>query len=141
MIGTGYCRKIVVVSRDKGYSAMKDYWIERGIAGEQIILKSSIKSGIIASNENSIRRKQIVAESAQVSIESEYAKYKEKERIKKQLENLFAHTEFADVLPKICELTEMEKKPRGLYLGSLKRFGREDGTKIYRYIKQEGTIF
>lgn len=141
LIGTGYRGKIVVVSRDKGYNAMRDYWTEQGIAGERIILKPSIKSGIIASNENSICRKKIVAESAQVSIESEYAKYKEKEHIKKQMENLFANTEYADVLPKICELTEMEKKPKGLYLGSLKRFGRVDGTKIYRYIKQEGNMF
>ncbi|MCD7882431.1 MAG: PIN domain-containing protein [Lachnospiraceae bacterium] len=136
LFGTGFAGKVVVVSKDKGYTAMKDYWMEQGIQSERILLKATVKDGILASNENSIRRRMISAGASQLSIGKEYAKYQERERLKKKIETLFAGTEYEDEVAKIFELTEAEKKPRDLYLGSLKRFGRTDGTKIYRFLKQ-----
>ncbi len=136
LFGAGFAGKVVVVSKDKGYAAMKDYWMSCGIPSERILLKASVKDGILSSNENSIRRKLISAGASQLDIGKEYAKYQEKERLKKKIETLFADTEYEDEVAKIFELTEAEKKPKDLYLGSLKRFGRTDGTKIYRFLKQ-----
>ncbi|MCC8065808.1 MAG: hypothetical protein LIO94_01705, partial [Clostridiales bacterium] len=78
----------------------------------------------------------ISARASQLNIGKEYAKYQERERLKKKIETLFADTEYEDEVTRIFELTEAEKKPKDLYLGSLKRFGRTDGTKIYRCLKQ-----
>ncbi|MCD8014393.1 MAG: PIN domain-containing protein [Lachnospiraceae bacterium] len=136
LFGAGFSGKVVVVSKDKGYAAMKDYWMSHGISSERILLKATVKEGILASNENSIRRKLISAGTSQLSIEKEYAKYQERARLKKKIEALFANTEYEDEVAKIFELTETEKKPKDLYLGSLKRFGRTDGTRIYRFLKQ-----
>lgn len=139
MFGTSYTGKLVIVSRDRGYSAVKDYWSERGLPGNQILLNHSVKTGIMSSNEHSVRRKQILRESEQVSIDGEYAIYAEKQRIKRNLEALFKNTEYENSLAQICELAESGKRPKDLYLGSLKKFGRADGTKIYRKLKQSGT--
>ncbi|MCC8050116.1 MAG: PIN domain-containing protein [Clostridiales bacterium] len=136
LFGAGFAGKVVVVSKDKGYAAMKDYWMSCGIPSERILLKASVKDGILSSNENSIRRKLISTGASQLDIGKEYAKYQEKERLKKKIETLFADTEYENEVAKIFELTEAEKKPKDLYLGSLKRFGRTDGTKIYRFLKQ-----
>jgi len=136
LFGAGFAGKVVVVSKNKGYAAMKDYWISCGIQSERILLKATVKDGILASNENSTRRKVISAGTSQLCIGKEYAKYQERERLKKKIETLFAGTEYEDEVTKIFELTETEKKPKDLYLGSLKRFGRADGTKIYRFLKQ-----
>ncbi|MCD8045978.1 MAG: PIN domain-containing protein [Clostridiales bacterium] len=137
MLGTGCNGKIVAVSRDKGYSAIKDYyWMTRGLPKDRILLSHSVKTGIVSSNENSVRKKQIIGESEQISIESEYARYAERQRMNNKLKILFRDTEYDNEIAQICELAETEKKPRDLYLGSLKRFGREDGTKIYRYLKR-----
>ena len=87
--------------------------------------------------ENSLRQKQIVAESALVSIENEYVRYQERLRVKNRLETIFRGTEYEEKLVKICELAEADLRPRDLYIGSLKRFGRTDGTRIYRYLKQK----
>jgi len=136
LFGAGFSGKVVVVSRDKGYAAMKDYWMDRGIQSESILLRPTVKEGIIATNENSVRRKLISAATAQVSIGKEYAKYQERERLKKKIEDLFAGSEYEEAVARIFELTETEKKPKDLYLGSLKRFGKADGTNIYRCLKQ-----
>lgn len=136
LFGAGFSGKVVVVSRDKGYAAMKDYWLDRGIDSQCILLKPTVKDGIIATNENSVRRKLISAADAQVSIGKEYAKYQEREHLKKKIETLFTGTEYEEAVAGIFELTETEKKPKDLYLGSLKRFGKVDGTNIYRCLKQ-----
>lgn len=139
LLGAGYRGKIVVVSKDKGYSAMRDYWIGQGIASDRILLRHTVKDGIVASNENSVRRKRILTESASVSIEREHAKYEERERIKSRMKKLFQGTEYEASLERICALAEEKKRPKDLYLSSLKRFGRSDGMKIYRYLKQRSS--
>ncbi len=136
LLGAGFAGKIIIVSRDKGYGAVKDYWIERDIPSARILRSPSVRAGIVSSNENSFRQKRIAAESAQVSIENEYVKYQERQRLKHRLEAIFCGTEYEEKLVKICELVETEQKPKALYIGSLKLFGRTDGTKIYRYLKQ-----
>ncbi|MCC8104399.1 MAG: PIN domain-containing protein [Clostridiales bacterium] len=136
LFGAGFSGKVIVVSKDKGYAAMKDYWMDRGIQSECILLKPAVKDGIIATNENSVRRKLISAATAQVSIGKEYAKYQERDRLKKKIEDLFVGSEYEEAVARIFELTETEKKPKDLYLGSLKRFGKVDGTNIYRCLKQ-----
>lgn len=136
LLGAGFPGKLIIVSRDKGYGAAKDYWMERGIPSARILRSPSVRAGIVSSNENSLRQKRIAVESAQVSIENEYVKYQERQRIKHRLEAIFRGTEYEEKLVKICELAEEEQKPKDLYIGSLKRFGRTDGTKIYRYLKQ-----
>lgn len=140
LLGAGYEGKLVVISKDKGYSAMRDYWAARGIPSRRILLKHSIREGIIASNEASTRRDILVMESTQVSINAEYARYQERERLRKQLEKVFGGTEYEPVLTKICDLAETKKKPKELYVGSLQCFGRDNGTKIYRIMKQEEMI-
>ncbi|MCC8060380.1 MAG: PIN domain-containing protein [Clostridiales bacterium] len=136
LLGAGFPGKIIIVSRDKGYGAVRDYWMGQGISSDRILRSPSVKAGIISSNENSLRQKRIAVESAQISIENEYVRYQERQRMKYRLEAIFHGTEYEEKLVKICELAEMKRKPKDLYIGSLKRFGRTDGTKIYRYLKQ-----
>ncbi len=136
LLGAGYAGKLIVVSRDKGYRAMRDYWNGRGIPGNRILLKPSVREGIAASNENSDRRRQIAAGAESVRIDTEYTKYQERRRMENRLAELFQDTEYAEQVAKICALTEEERSPRALYLGSLKRFGRADGVKIYRYLRR-----
>ncbi len=140
LLGAGFEGKLIVVSKDKGYSAMRDYWASRGIPSQRILLKHSLREGIIASNEASARRNLAVKESAQVSIRAEYAKYQEREHLRKQMEDIFCGTEYEKLLANICDLAESGRQPKKLYLGSLQRFGRTDGTAIYRLMKQAAEI-
>lgn len=136
LIGAGFTGEIVIVSKDKGYSAVKDYWSEQGVSCVRILLNHSVRAGIISSRENSIRKNQIIAGSEQVSIEKEYAKYQERERVKIRLSEIFRGTGYEQIVANICDLAETEKNPKRRYLSSLKRFGRVDGTRIYRLLKQ-----
>ncbi|MCD8118074.1 MAG: PIN domain-containing protein [Lachnospiraceae bacterium] len=135
MIGAGYEGQIVIVSRDKGYSAARDYWFTCGIPYNRIILSASVKEGILASNENSLRRRKIVADAETVCLDTEYARYEERAHIKDRLITVFRGTEYEEELPKICEVADGKQSPKELYLSSIKEFGKADGTKIYRYLK------
>lgn len=136
LIGAGFTGEIIIVSKDKGYCAVKDYWSEQGLSCVRISLNHSVRAGIISSRENSIRKKQIIAGSAQVSIENEYARYQERERVKSRLGEIFQGTGYEQMVANICDLAEAEKNPKKRYIGSLKRFGRADGIRIYQLLKQ-----
>ncbi|MCD7956095.1 MAG: PIN domain-containing protein [Lachnospiraceae bacterium] len=98
LLGSGYPGKLVVISKDKGYCAMRDYWMARGIPSQRILIKHTICEGIIASNECSARRNLAMKESAQVSINTEFAKYQERERLRKQMEIVFSGTEYENAV-------------------------------------------
>ncbi len=138
LIGGGCTEKLIMVSRDKGFRAIRDFWETQGIPRTQILIRHAIRDGIISSGESSIRRQKIIDENMPRSIEREYVKYTERLRMQTKLEELFKGTAYESHISEIFELTENSGKPKEMYTGSLRRFGREKGTEIYRMLKQEG---
>ncbi len=134
--GTGYEGITVIVSGDKGFQAVQDYWRCCTPHPRRIILRKSIELGILASNENSERRKTIQRKLQEVDLETEYRKQEERRRIRKELEEKFADTEYAGMIEQIAMVMEGKKENKVLYLDSLKRFGRKKGVEIYHRIKQ-----
>ena len=72
----------------------------------------------------------------EVSLEEEYKKYEEQQRIRKVLEDSFADTEYEGLIGQIMNLIEAPKPLKILYLDSLKQFGRRGGLEIYHKVKQ-----
>lgn len=134
--GTGYGGIIVIVSSDKGFQAVQDYWRCHAACPRKIILRKNIEQGILASNENSERRKAIQRKLQEIDLETEYRKQEERRRIRKELEEKFADTEYADMIEQIAMMVEGKKENKVLYLDSLKQFGRKKGVEIYHRIKQ-----
>lgn len=133
--GAGYDGTVAVVSKDKGFQALKDYWWSCAKKPHSIVLKPNIEQSIVSSNENSVRRKEIINQLQLLGLETEYARHEERMRIHDLLEKEFKDTVYEDRLERIEEILERGKQRKVLYLDSLKSFGRKDGTVIYNKIK------
>jgi len=134
LYGSGYEGLTAVVSKDKGYHAVRDYWEKCVRPARKIVLCPDLEQGIVASNENSTRRTVIQRNLQEVSLEAQYEKYKEHLRIREELEVYFADTMDMDqgVLEQVVNIVEAKKERRVLYLDTLKQFGKKKGLEIYQ---------
>lgn len=133
--GSGYMGNAAIISNDKGFEAVQDYWKKRAAHHHTVILRPNIEKAIVASNENSTRFDQIRQDLQEVNIEEEYAHLQEHMRIQKELEELFCDTEYKMVIPRIQNILEGKSERKGIYLDYLKCFGRKDGIAIYNQVK------
>lgn len=127
---------IAIVSRDKGYKAVREYVQKRAEFNGRVICAESIEKAIIATNNSDERTKIAQSQSRMENIEPFAAKYAERQRIEKSLQQHFSGTEYESMLPDIISIVA-GKKPSAkvIYLDSLKRFGRKNGVDIYRQLK------
>ena len=71
-----------------------------------------------------------------VKLETEFARYEERMKIRRILEKEFADTAYEEKLGAIQGLMEKGAGKKILYLDSVKTFGKKDGLEIYRRIKK-----
>ncbi len=136
LYGSGYTGKIAIVSNDAGFKAARDYWKNCTSVSRDIILRPDIEQCIAASGENSCRQRQISKGRQEISLEDEYQRYIEHQRLRGKLEDSFGDTEYACLIEQIMSMMESSKPRKILYLDSLKQFGREKGLKIYHKVRQ-----
>lgn len=136
MIGNGYDGIAVIVSKDSGFQAVRDYWINRALHKKRILLSSCVEDGIIKGNENNERTKELRRQRTSLSIGGYYSVYMERMRVKSILQNLFYGTEYEGLTGEILNLIkDKSQAPKAIYLGSLHTFGKKDGLAIYNMIK------
>ena len=134
-------KQICIVSRDKGFSAIADFYqVKYQNENTAVHVASNIENALLSLNAtDDVARRRLIHEKVRsLNIDSEQAR-------------INAHREFVNKIIKTFEGTEYEKKtdnilkfigkqdsrtPRILYTGSLHEFGREDGRAIYQMLKQ-----
>jgi len=137
LFGSGYSGDVAIISRDKGFQAVQDYWRHCVKPSRNIVIRPNIESGIVSLNENTERRRQIQQETKIVNMEEEFEKYKEEQRIRSELKKLFADTAYQESVNLIMEIVKNNKNPsKVVYLNTLKQFGKKDGLEIYRRLRQ-----
>lgn len=136
LIGKGHQETMVIISHDKGYKAVMEYWRVCAEVPRQIYLASTITEGIVSANENTPRTKLAHEDKKQVPIETEFEKYEKTAQNRKIIENHFSNTVYDTFIDDISCLFEHHADMRTLYLSCLKRFGRTDGGAIYNMIKK-----
>lgn len=136
VFGSGYQGKAAIVSRDQGFTAVRDYWNSREKPSRQVILGANLEQCILSANENRSRTAQIREQLKPVKLETEFAKYEERMKIRAVLEEAFADTVYEENLGRIQELYERQSDRKILYLDSVKTFGKKDGLEIYRKMKE-----
>ncbi|MBD5491352.1 MAG: hypothetical protein HDR16_04340 [Lachnospiraceae bacterium] len=136
MFGVGYDGAAVIVSRDTGFEAVRDYWEKRAVHKRRILLSNCVEDGIVSSNENSDRIRELRKLRENLTIGGFFADYTEKMRIKAVIKSLFEGTEYEGMTEKIQKLMEeKEKTPKILYLNCLHFFGKDSGLAIYNKMK------
>lgn len=137
LFGGGYEGHVAIVSRDKGFQAVQDYWAHCATPHRKIVICPSLETCIAAVHEHSERQKHIQRALQVVNLETEFQKYNEKQYVRQEAERLFTDTTYQDCMEQIIELMQHKNgQNRAIYLQALKQFGRNDGLEIYRKVKQ-----
>ena len=127
---------VAIISKDKGFLAVVDYWKQQKGVCHSVVIGQDIASGIIASNEKSDRRKQICRSKNRIDIKTAYLANKERLNLKKEIEEVLYGSEYEDRADDVFRIIEKKKSGREKYLGTLKKFGRNDGLRIYQFVKK-----
>lgn len=133
--GSGRRDRAVIISKDQGFKAVRDYWEMRLPPDKSILIAPSIEQSLIASNDNTERVKILKRNLAGVEIDVFQAKYEERMKLRKTLQNVFRGSELADKMPEIQTMVETGKAPKIIYLDALRRFGKKQGLEIYQRLK------
>ena len=133
--GKGYRGQAAIVSNDKGFRAVRDYWRLRLPEHKPVVIAPTIEKGLIAGNDDSERIKNLQRETASVDIKVFQAKYEERQKLRHILQETFRETPYIDKMPEIQKLMETGKTPKVIYLNSLRCFGKKQGLEIYDHLK------
>ncbi|MBP3206438.1 MAG: hypothetical protein J6M66_13570 [Lachnospiraceae bacterium] len=136
-------RQIVIVSNDKGFSAVVDFFrtkeAETTILPE-IVTASNIENGILALHgENDKKRRTTLQKNTNMlDLGAEYEKYKACMEFRRKVEQALSGTEYEGVTESVIALIgEQERMPKKeVYTGALHCFGRERGREVYRLVKE-----
>lgn len=136
LFGSGFEGTTVIVSRDNGFQAVRDYWEKKAARKRKVILSISVEDGIVGSNENSGRAKELRKLRENMSVGNFFADYQERLRVKEVVNRLFEGTEYEGKTEEIQKLMlNKEKTPKMIYLNCLHSFGRDGGLTIYNRMK------
>lgn len=131
-------KQIVIVSKDKGFSAVSDFF-QMKVEDITVVVAPNIESGLLSlkGTEDTERRKVIKEKMKPMDIASAQARIQERKEFVNRILKVFSGSEFEARSSEILEFLEDrgECTPKLLYTSSLHRFGRKDGREIYQLLK------
>lgn len=135
--------QIVIISKDKGFSAIPDFLhVNDNLDKCMVVIASNIENGLTLLNDpEDVERRRIIKEKTrQLNITSEQARLQANKEFVYKVHKAFEGTEYENSIDRILEFLKERKdtSPKVLYIGSMQRFGRDDGRAIYRRIKEMG---
>lgn len=137
IFGSGFEGMAVIVSRDNGFQAVRDYWDKRAAHRRKVLLSNCLEDGIVSGNENSERAVELRQLRENMSIGGFFVDYAENMRKGKVIKSLFDGTEYEALTEEIQKImAEKKRTPRIIYLNCLRTFGRNNGLAIYHRMKE-----
>lgn len=135
LFGSGQEKALAIISGDKGYQAVRDYWNKFGGDGQHIFLKKNIESAIAALQEDRELSEIIKYKQELTSIEKGVERISFVKKIWDFTENKFSAQEFGDKLDIVLGVSKRCEGNKALYLECIRQFGRKSGTLIYHELK------
>ena len=135
LVGNGFDGNIAIVSGDQGFKSVQEYWANVTLNRKKVYLVPTIADAIVCAGEVNTRTKILRERMKSISIENEYAKYEEKNRMRKILVEKFRDTNLFDKVDQIEKVCENSSSKKIVYLDALKRFGKREGLFVYQCIK------
>ena len=132
--------QISIISKDKGFSAVSDFFrVQKELDGVIVRVASNVENALVVLNapEDEARKRLIKEKTRTLSIDAEQARITEHRAFVEKITKAFEGTEYEKQTDKIIRFIEGKdaKTPRLLYTGSMHEFGREDGRAIYQVLK------
>jgi len=124
---------VVVISRGRGYDAVRRYWLARE---RRVYIRPNLCAGIIAANEMNERCRLAHDRVAKVDIEQEFLLLKRRAYERECLSGILGGD--SEKVDSLFAWLAQSSTPRERYLHLLKTYGRAMGTQLYRQIKALG---
>lgn len=133
--------EIAIITRDKGFLSIADYlnytYSDRNFS---IVIAPNIEEGIIAlsSNKNSKRSNTIIEKSSTVDILEAYKNIKNNNKLRSDIETMLPHVTNSISSVEVIDFVHRTNgfSMKQIYTDSLHTFGRENGVRIYRFLKE-----
>lgn len=132
--------QIAIISKDKGFSSIVDYYkVREGASAVTVVTSASIEAGILSLNSrgDGARRSRIHEKIKLMDLTVEHARISERNSFRKAIMEAFAGTQYEERSGEILEYVEKNREKGGkcLYTGALHQFGKANGLKIYHILK------
>ena len=133
-------QEIAIISNDKGFKAVIDFFnVNDDDKNINIVKAANIEIAItlFSAKEDSERRSMLQHRMMQLDLSTEYSRIKAHAQFLRKIELMLQGTEYADRIQEIVEFAESKNNSdrRSIYTTSLHKFGRRDGTAIYKLVK------
>ena len=132
--------EIAIISADKGYQAIIDYYTAIDDTDLRIVRSNTIEKAMLlfGDSNDKIRRKIIEERCQKLNFDEISARLKEREAIKNRIKAVLLDTPYFYMIDEICKFVENRKESdyRSLYTGAMHNFGRENGIKVYNILKK-----
>lgn len=129
--------KVAIISADKGFQSVIDYWAPRLFMSNQLIRATSIAKAIQGIYGEGLRKKNVNDRMMVLDLQEEFIKYEERRKIVDSINTLLSNTEHQHLILQVADMVRGAKSRKVLYINSLKTFGKKAGTDVYRHIKDK----
>lgn len=136
VFGSGYEGRVAIVSKDKGFKAVQDYWKQSDRCRQNIVLNATIEQCIASANENNERTRKIQEDIKMVTMEQLVEEAGKRNALCRRLGDKIADSVSEEDVAAVMKILEMKKSKKEQYISCLKSFGRENGRRIYRIIRE-----
>ena len=137
-LGRGYIGAVGIVSHDKGFRAIHDYWLARN-PGMIIACKPDIAQCIISTNEmQDLRWQKVHQKYEALDLEEAFIQFEKRDQLRSVLAETLGGSDrewrFDEMAREL-----MDRKPgKETYLSLMREYGIQDGQAIYRAMKNVG---
>ena len=130
--------QIAIISKDAGYTAVKDY-IDKRYNTKKIILTSTVRAAILSGVENDARRSFASLNSDTVSIEYFANSLRQERNSNIEVVRILDNTKLLNIqyLDRIQKILNEDNHKVPVYRKLVHEFGQKDGLDIYRRIKDQ----
>ena len=128
-------KKAAVVTKDQGFQSIADFWGHVSEKQCKVILEKSIAECILKFGNNDEQYRTVKYQMMPVPLENVYNEYEQQKDLEGRVKIQLAGTEFEEECSKVIDIFAHADNKKGLYLSSLKQFGRERGTRLYASIR------
>lgn len=134
-------KQIAIISNDKGFQAVIDFFGRDSEAQKpQIVKASNIETALtlFSNPEDSTRRRLLTKRMTSLDLAEESAKIAEQKQVRKNIQGVLMGTQYEEKTEEIIKfiIEKGERSRREIYTGALHQFGRKDGVEIYRLVKE-----
>ncbi len=138
VLGRNYVGSVGIVSHDKGFRAIYDYWKVRN-PEMKIVCKPDIAQCIVGTNETgNARWKDVYLEYASMNLEMQYELFEKRNQLQALLEDVLVNSALEGHLDEVAKDLAHRQTGRETYLALMRLYGVVNGLEIYRALKQVG---